>query len=622
MIPIKYYLFVLLSALSAGLFFDSLLSALSIQIPALATYALLIIIYFAVWLAYSKFISRITGAGFDETMKRDSLTYLPSLLLGLFALYGIFAPLEPMRGLDIAALATNMFAKLLLSLSLALILAMKIFYFPKTWLEGRLKAFRISPFKLLLLSMLIYFAVFSSLSYLQFATYNSPPPDLWVFDQSMWNSLNGSFMFNTRTNMPLLGDHFFLILVLLLPIYALWQSPIILFLIQTFFIALAALPIFWIARDKFNSEKAGLALALAYLLMPAIQFVNLSEFQPVALAIPFLLFAFYFLTTKRHRLFWLSTALALLCMETVAFVVFFLGIYAFWIMGRRKQGIAIMAVALLWIYIIFLLLPASGIVQPNRYFGGAENSYANLGSSFGEIIGTIVFNPLLVLSEVFTLQKIGYLLLVLSSTGFASLFSLPTLLISFPIFAQNLLSSKAIYTTIYAQYVSLIIPFLMVATIYGSRFLHWLLDLYGGTKNALSAVLAFVLLSALLSNVFFSPSPLSLLDPMPIASTFNPEKYTITKHHRLIDEAVAMVPANASVSADAMLLSHLSGRAVLDRFPKIDRAEYVLVDRSNPLNSSGNEDIGTLAQMLTDIYYSQLVNEDGVILFRKMERRR
>ena len=72
----------------------------------------------------------------------------------------------------------------------------------------------------------------------------------------------------------------------------------------------ARCPSIWLARKHLDSERAGLGFALAYLLFPATQWVALSEFHPVALACPLLLFAFWFLDEDRLVPFAICAALA------------------------------------------------------------------------------------------------------------------------------------------------------------------------------------------------------------------------------------------------------------------------------------------------------------------------
>src|SRR5262249_59317863 len=69
---------------------------------------------------------------------------------------------------------------------------------------------------------------------------------------------------------------------------------------QAVIVPLAAVPVFWLGRKHLGSARAGLGFALAYLLYPATGWLTLNEFHPVALATPFLLFAFWYLDEDRR----------------------------------------------------------------------------------------------------------------------------------------------------------------------------------------------------------------------------------------------------------------------------------------------------------------------------------
>ena len=76
-------------------------------------------------------------------------------------------------------------------------------------------------------------------------------------------------------------------------------EPRVLLAVQAVAVALGALPVFWLGRKHLRSERAALGFALAYLLTPALGWMTLSEFHPVALATPLLLFAFWYLDEDR-----------------------------------------------------------------------------------------------------------------------------------------------------------------------------------------------------------------------------------------------------------------------------------------------------------------------------------
>jgi len=78
-----------------------------------------------------------------------------------------------------------------------------------------------------------------------------------------WSTLRyGLLLYNT----PELGIHFKThfdpILLLFLPAYSIYPSPLTLLVLQSFLLPLGAIPIFYLARDELGSTKAGLLFAV------------------------------------------------------------------------------------------------------------------------------------------------------------------------------------------------------------------------------------------------------------------------------------------------------------------------------------------------------------------------
>ena len=114
-----------------------------------------------------------------------------------------------------------------------------------------------------------------------------------------------------------------------------------LLVVQAGAIALGALPIFWLGRKHLGSEWAGVLCGLAYLVYPAVQWLALDEFHPVALACPLLAFAFWYLDEDRLWAFVPFGVLAALTKEEIPLVVAALGVWYAIAKGRRLAGTVI-----------------------------------------------------------------------------------------------------------------------------------------------------------------------------------------------------------------------------------------------------------------------------------------
>src|SRR5213082_3176664 len=89
--------------------------------------------------------------------------------------------------------------------------------------------------------------------------------DLGVQDQTIWGYSRLQIIPNTVEMIPnLLGDHFHPILMAVAPLYWIWDDARILLLVQAALLAVAAVPIFWWARERLGLLPA-IAIEAAYL---------------------------------------------------------------------------------------------------------------------------------------------------------------------------------------------------------------------------------------------------------------------------------------------------------------------------------------------------------------------
>ena len=241
------------------------------------------------------------------------------------------------------------------------------------------------PRFLLWAAMTAYAAGFGSLSILRHRAFNTGRYDLGNMVQTVWNTAHGHFLQMTSGDgrqISRLAAHFDPILALFAPLWWIWPSPELLLTVQAIVIALGALPVYWLARKHVGSERAGLAFALVYLLYPATEWLTLNEFHPVALACPFLLFAFWYLDEDRLIPFGVFAVLAMITKEEIGLVVAGLGV---WYAVRRRKwrtgGIVAGAGLLVSVIAIAVVIP--------HYNDGADSSFYGRYDAIGGSAGGI-----------------------------------------------------------------------------------------------------------------------------------------------------------------------------------------------------------------------------------------
>ena len=159
---------------------------------------------------------------------------------------------------------------------------------------------------------------------LRYDVYKATAFDLGNMDQVLWNTIHGRWFQFTNQAVDWYGPptrlalHFEPILLPLSLLYAFGADPHILLVFQTLALASGALPVFLLTR-KYIPEWPfiAVAMAIAYLLSPALLGINIFDFHPISLATPLLLYAVLALTYKRYGWFILACILAASCKEDI-----------------------------------------------------------------------------------------------------------------------------------------------------------------------------------------------------------------------------------------------------------------------------------------------------------------
>ena len=159
-------------------------------------------------------------------------------------------------------------------------------------------------------------AGFGALSMLRHRSFETGRFDLGNMVQAVWSTAHGHpLRVTTLTGEQAfrLGAHVDPVLMLFAPLWWLWPSPDLLLVTQAVAIALGALPVYWLARKHLASERAGVGFALTYLVYPPTTWLALNEFHPGGLAMPALLYAFWYLDEDRLAPFAVFAVLAPRC---------------------------------------------------------------------------------------------------------------------------------------------------------------------------------------------------------------------------------------------------------------------------------------------------------------------
>jgi uncharacterized membrane protein len=456
-----------------------------------------------------------------------------------------------------------------------------------------------------------YAAGFGSLSILRHRAFNTGRYDLGNMVQTVWNTAHGHFLQMTGGDgrqISRLAAHFDPILAVFAPLWWIWPSPEMLLLAQAVAVALGALPVFWLARKHLGSEHAGLGFALVYLLYPATEWLTLNEFHPVALACPFLLFAFWYMDEDRLLPFVLFATLAMTTKEEIGFVVAGLGIW-YWVRQRSWIGAAIAGGgALASALAITVIIPHYNAGADSAFYG----RYDAIGGSAGGITETAVTRPWQIIEEAFQGGDLHYLLHLVAPVALLFVFAPLVLVAAVPELALNLLSAATTQTSIHFHYTAGALPMLIAGSVVGAG------TIARRFPQRMGAIATAAVVVALAANWKIGAVP--LWGAVPGGEDYQKADWQRTAHDRIAEQAIALIPAHAVVSSTNVLGAHLSARRRVLSLPKLGDATWVAVDETRssyadrvaPLPSAA-----ALTRLRRNPHWTLVFERDGLLVFHK-----
>lgn len=399
--------------------------------------------------------------------------------------------------------------------------------------------------------ILLYIATFIVASFNKYSCFFYGDWDLAIYNQ-VFRGLSLGRPFMSLVEVPFLGIHAELTMLLLLPIYSIFSHPLTLLVVQTCFLALAAIPLFLIARTILN-EFWAVILVLLYLFYPALAYINLNEFHPESL-LPFIqFFLFFFFLKNDFKKFVIFMFLLLFAKENMSLILIMFGFYA--LIKRREKKWAILPILAgsLWFFVYLKIL------MPSLNKGKVEfySLYAHLGNGLTEITRSILLHPVKIIRILLRPDRLEYMFKLFSSLSFLPLFSPLILLIVLPNFLQHLLSARLTEVDIRYYYPAESLAFIFIAAVFGLRsFLSF--KFVRVFKNFYSCG---VIIISILIIIQLYPFDIVL-------NRLNPDK--IDRRSAAVKESfVKMIPDNAVVISTFEFLPKLS--RVTDRLYSFHR---------------------------------------------------
>lgn len=221
----------------------------------------------------------------------------------------------------------------------------------------------------------VWFTFLTALSLVRYENYGSSYYDAGFYDHIIWKISQGDWGALTRTY------HVEPVLYPLAAMYRVIADVRLLFVVQGFALGVTGIGLHRIASRHWKSASAGFLFTVIYLFSPYLGAISL-DFHPLALSIPFLVFAFDAAELKHYRTASVLLLLALFCKEDVGLAVSSFGIY-FYLRSRWRTGLWWGIGGVLWMLVaLFLVLNNP---HSNRYDWLLKGNFQEILASLIEL---------------------------------------------------------------------------------------------------------------------------------------------------------------------------------------------------------------------------------------------
>ncbi len=442
----------------------------------------------------------------------------------------------------------------------------------------------------------VYVVVFGTLTWRQQSNFGTFGFDMGIYDQGIWLVSRFREPMLTVRGLNYFGHHVNIITLLFVPFYWLGAGPHFLYLVETIVMAIGAVPIYLLVRDKLGDQNVALVPAAAYLLFPSLEWINWWHFHPDALIITPLLFAWLYAQRKQWKWFSVAVVCALLAKEDAALAVFVMGGILFF-KGERKWGLRAVGAGVVWFMICTkLIIPIANGGKAPFY----EEFFPGFGHSIFAIAWNIVRHPSKVYDVAFMHDQLTYYRQMLLPVGLLPFVAPVVLLVGGPQTLVNVVSAHSPTHDIRFHYSSIVIAAIFLATAEGFVKVAKRGELWK------TAVVSLLVLSSVMANHEWSPSPIGRQYKSGIWA--QPQL-----KHAAINEAIKLLKPSDGVTATYYIVPHITHRTYAYEFPNPFRVANWGVNGEDPPRKS------TSTVLLLDVslngsddpLYQDLVKPDG-----------
>ena len=437
---------------------------------------------------------------------------------------------------------------------------------------------KIKPSYLLATGIILYCLLFIVLTFWKYNHFFYDNLDLAIFNNVFWNTVHGNWFAASIHAPSYLIDHFSPLILLLAPVYWLWQSPQLLLVIETLFYGLCAWPLYLVANQILGSRKQlpALFIALLWLANPLVHNGNFYEVHFISISLFFLFWAMYAYLRDKQVAFIIFALLAMSVREDIALILLMFSILALIDKKKLFWKIVPAALALLYMTIAFMIIHA---VSPQGVYKFALFYNWLGGSTALGILFAFITHPVALLHHFATFTNLEFILGISFPFFFAIFIRSKYWWLALPPLAQILLAadggSALILNTHYGSF--LLFGLFMVFIIFMRDHVHEPLPTLIPPTLHSPRLRYLIIVSA---TVY---SALTYGSILPVVLNLGATTSTAAKQ-----SIVNRIPPNASVAATYSLLTPLSSRqnTYALHYALIGTTQYALAPYALPADTA------------------------------------
>jgi len=408
----------------------------------------------------------------------------------------------------------------------------------------------------------VFTFVYTFASWIRHNHFESFAYDLGIYDQGVWLLSQFKFPYSTIKEMIIWGDHFSPSLSLAAPFYWLWSDVRVLLFLQALVICVGAIPIYFLGKKYLESNILPLVIAFSYLVYFGLQNGLLFDFHLAVIYVGLIPWLFYFADKKRWLVYFLLTLILIGLKEDAPIVSLSIGLFILFKYRNYLIGLATIFLSIVCLFVI------------TQWFIPFFNP---LGFHYQPELPVSLSDWWAVLT--YPAVKIKTLIVSFLPFGFLPIFSGAGLIPIVIHFLEHFVGKDLIGRwDIYLHYRAPLGAFMAIGTIFAIGGIKKRLRL----KKRVDYVFAAIILASTFFTQYYFHLPLNTLA----------KRAFYQKHSDVntINYLIGKIPKDASVVSQNNIASHLTHREKLYLFPKVQDADYVLINlrENQPANNFFN----------------------------------